>query len=146
MDKLGKSFVILAAIGIVVAVYHGYDEVTNFSAPGTTVCNINNFWSCGNVFHSGYTTFPPHGGLSLFVYGLVWFPLMLGLGLWYGKKKGGINGVVMVPILMVGNVFTLYLWYLELGVIHALCPVCISLYVLNYAMTAICLAIALKQE
>jgi uncharacterized membrane protein len=52
----------------------------------------------------------------------------------------------MVPILMVGNVFTLYLWYLELGVIHALCPVCVSLYVLNYLMTAICVAIALKQE
>jgi uncharacterized membrane protein len=146
MDKLAKSFVILAAIGIPIAIYHGYDEVTNFSAPGTTICNINNFWSCGNVFHSGYTTFPPHDGLSLFVYGLVWFPLMLGLGLWFTRQKGGINGAVMVPILMVGNVFTLYLWYLELGVIHALCPVCVSLYVLNYLMTAICVAIALRQE
>jgi uncharacterized membrane protein len=146
MDKLSKSFVALASIGILVAIYHGYDEVTNYSAPGATICNINSFFSCGSVFSSGYTTFPPHGGLSLFVYGLIWFPLMLGLGLWFTGKRGGVNGVVMVPVLMVGNVFTIYLWYLELGVIHALCPVCVSLYVLNYLMTAVCLVIALRQD
>ena len=146
MDRLTKSFLILAAVGIPVAIYHAYDEITNFSAPGTTVCNINNFWSCGNVFKSGYTTFPPHGGLSLFVYGLVWFPLMLGLAYWFIRGSGCINATAMVPILMVGNVFTLYLWYLELGVIHAICPVCLSLYVLNYLMTAICLVLALKQD
>ncbi|MDG7024712.1 MAG: hypothetical protein JRN45_09375 [Nitrososphaerota archaeon] len=43
----------------------------------------------------------------------------------------------MVPLLMVGNLFTPHLWYLESAVIHAYCPVCISLYVLNYAMTAL---------
>ena len=146
MDRLSRSFLALAAVGIPIAIYHGYDEITNYSAPGTTVCNINSFLSCGTVFQSGYTTFPPHGGLSMFVYGLIWFPLMLALGLWFTRRKGGINGVVMVPILMVGNIFTLYLWYLELGVIHALCPVCISMYVLNYLMSATCFVIALRQD
>jgi uncharacterized membrane protein len=146
MDKLTKSFLALAAIGIPVAIYHAYDEITNFSAPGTTLCNINNFFSCGSVFKSGYTTFPPQGGLSLFVYGLVWFPLLLALALWYSRRPGGMNATLMVPLLMVGNLFTLYLWYLELGVIHALCPVCVSLYCLNYAMTAISILQALRQE
>ncbi len=146
MDKLSKSFVARASVGILIAIYHGYDEVTNYSAPGTTVCNINSFFSCGSVFSSGYTTFPQHGGLSLFVYGLIWFPLMLALGFWFTRSRGGVNGVVMVPILMVGNIFTIYLWYLELGVIHALCPVCVTLYVLNYLMTAICIAIALRVD
>jgi hypothetical protein len=40
MDKLSKSPVIFAAVGIQVAVYRAYDERTNF-------------WSRGNAFHSG---------------------------------------------------------------------------------------------
>ena len=47
---------------------------------------------------------------------------------------------------MVGNIFTLYLWYLEIDKIHALCPVCISLYCLNYLMTAVCFAAALRES
>jgi uncharacterized membrane protein len=136
MDRLSKAFVILAAVGIAVAIYHGYDEITSYTGPGSTICNINNFWSCGNVFASGDTTFPPGPfGLPLYIYGLVWFPLLLYLGLRSGRNAGTLNGELLVPILMVGNVFTLYLWYQELGVIHALCPVCISMYVLNYLMT-----------
>jgi uncharacterized membrane protein len=60
---------------------------------------------------------------------------MVFLGLWFTRRGGSINGEVLVPLLMVGNLFTLYLWYVELGVIHAICPVCVSMYVLNYAMT-----------
>lgn len=146
MDRLTKVFIIVAAIGIPIAIYHGYDEVTNYSTPITTVCNFNNFFSCGNVFHSGYTTFPPHDGLSMWVYGVVWFPLMVILGLWFGSTRGGINGVVMIPILMVGNFFTLYLWYLELGVIHAICPVCVSMYALNYVLTGLSFIAALRQN
>jgi uncharacterized membrane protein len=101
---------------------------------------------CTSVFNSGYTKFPPGDGLSMWVYGVVWFPLMLVLAVWFVKSRGGINGVAMIPVLMVGNFFTLYCWYLELGVIHAICPVCVSLYCLNYAMTAVCFVIALRQD
>jgi uncharacterized membrane protein len=142
MDRLSKAFVVLAAIGIAVGIYHGYDEVTAYSAPGTGICNINNVFSCASVFNSGYTKFPPGAyGVDLYVYGLIWFPLMLLLGVWFGRKTGTLKGEVMVPVLMVGNLFTLYLWYLEIAVIHAYCPVCISMYALNYAMTAL----AMKQ-
>ena len=138
MDRLSKAFAVLAAVGVAVAIYHGYDEVTAYSAPGTAVCNINSILSCASVFQSGYTRFPPGPyGIDLFVYGLVWFPLILVLAFRSGRKTGTISGELMVPILMVGNIFTLYLWYLEIAVIHAYCPVCISMYVLNYAMTAL---------
>jgi len=129
---------VLAAVGIVVAIYHGYDEVTAYSAPGTGVCNVNSVVSCLSVFQSGYTKFPPgQYGVSMFVYGLIWFPLMLALGYWFGRRSGTLNSEVMVPVLMVGNLFTVYLWYLEISVIHAYCPVCISMYVLNYVMTVL---------
>jgi uncharacterized membrane protein len=138
MDRLSKTFVILAVVGVFVAIYHGYDEVTMYSAPGTGVCDINNIFSCASVFNSGYTRFPPGPyGVDMYVYGLVWFPLMAVLGVWFGRRTGTINGEVLVQVLMVGNIFTLYLWYLEVAVIHAYCPVCISMYVLNYAMTGI---------
>jgi len=136
MDRLSKAFIVLAAIGIAVAIYHGYDEVTAYSAPGTGVCDINHVFSCESVFNSGYTKFPPGAyGVDLYVYGVIWFPLMLLLGIRFARKTGTISGEVMVPVLMVGNLFTLYLWYLEIAVIHAYCPVCISMYVLNYGMT-----------
>jgi uncharacterized membrane protein len=137
MDRLSKAFVVLAAVGIVIAVYHGYDEVTSYTGPGSGICNFSIF-SCGNVFASGDTTFPPGPyGLPLYLYGLFWFPLLLYLGVRYGRRLGTLNGDVLVPVLMVGNVFTLYLWYQELVVIHALCPVCISMYLLNYLMTVL---------
>ena len=138
MDRLTKVFIALAAIGIPIAIFHGYDEVTAYSAPLSNACNINSFLSCTSVFTSGFTKFPPgQYGVSLYVYGLVWFPLMLILGYWSGRTRGTLSGEILLPLLMVGNIFTLYLWYLELGVIHAVCPVCVSLYVLNYAMTAL---------
>jgi uncharacterized membrane protein len=45
--------------------------------------------------------------------------------------------VILLMFLMVGNIFTIYLWYLELAVIDAVCPVCLSLYIVNYALTGI---------
>jgi uncharacterized membrane protein len=136
MNNLNKSFLVLATIGILVAIYHGYDEVTHYSSPITNTCNINALVSCSTVFNSGYTKFL---GVSMYIYGLVWFPLMLVLGYWFVRRSGTLRFEVMFPLLMVGNVFTIYLWYLELVKIHALCPVCISLYSLNYLMTAVCL-------
>jgi uncharacterized membrane protein len=143
MDRLSKAFIILAAIGIAVAVYHGYDEITAYTGPGSDACNVftvylGPYFSCTTVFASGYATLPPGGhGVPLYVFGLIWFPLMAGLGLWFGRKDGVLNGEVLVPILMVGNIFTFYLLYTELARIHALCPVCASMYVLNYAMTGL---------
>ncbi|HKT21274.1 MAG TPA: vitamin K epoxide reductase family protein [Nitrososphaerales archaeon] len=144
MDRLSKAFVALSVIGLVIAVYHGYDEVTAYTGPGSNACsvftNFNPFLSCTSVFASGYATLPPHAnGLPLYILGLVWFPLIILLGAWFGVKKGSLDAEIMVPLLMVGNVFTLYLWYVELGVVHALCPICLGMYLVNYAMTGLAL-------
>jgi len=71
---------------------------------------------------------------------------MLVLGYRFTRRGGSLRAEVMVPLLMVGNLFTIYLWYLELVKIHALCPVCISLYTLNYLMTAIALVSYLRDD
>jgi uncharacterized membrane protein len=141
LDRSTGAFIALAAIGIPDAVYHSYDEITSYSAPLTS-CNISSLLNCGRVFQSGHTKFL---GLSLWVYGVVWFPLLLAMGIWFARSGGGIDGFWALPVLTVGNLFTLYLWYLELVVIHAVCPVCVSMYALNYAMTAIAVVVAVRQ-
>ena len=123
------------------AVYHGYGEATSFQGAVSSACNafteVNPFLSCSAVFASGYVTIPPHAsGLPLYVLGLTWFPLLALVSVRTGKV-GRLNGEILVPLLMVGNVFTHYLWYIELGVVHALCPVCLGMYIVNYAMTGV---------
>lgn len=65
------------------------------------------------------------------------------MGVWYGPS-GYLNGGLLFPLLMVGNVFTIYLLYIELGVIHALCPVCAFMYLVNYALTGFALRALLE--
>jgi uncharacterized membrane protein len=140
-DWRSRSFIALSVMGIAVAFNHAYDEITfTFNS-----CNISPSISCGTVFGSGRTTFPPPGtvpglqdGISFWVYGVVWFPLCLLVGLWAIRKHGSPIGSVLVPFLMVGNIFTLYPWDIEF-VIGAYCPVCISMYVINYILTFVAL-------
>jgi len=147
MDRLSKAFLILATVGIFDAIYHAYGELTNYTSYLSNVCTINSFFSCSRVFQSGYATFPPGPySVALWVYGVIWFPLMLVLGYLFVRRSSSISGLIMVPVLMVGNVFTFYLWYLELFTIRALCPVCISLYILNYIMTGLALVAMLRES
>ncbi len=70
----------------------------------------------------------------MYVFGLIWFPLILILIV---VTRPEIKGVLIIPLLMIGNLFTIYLWYLEIAVIQHYCIVCITLYVVNYIMTAV---------
>ena len=125
-----KIYTSHAFLGIFVAVYHAYSELTGIF----TGCNLTVHISCGSVFQYGYTRI---AGVPFWLLGVVWFPLMLilGLVLWNKSKS------LMIPILLIGDMFTIYLWYIDLGIIwpaiHAICPVCVSLYVINYFMTIV---------
>lgn len=121
-----KIYVALCVIGIAVALYLSWEYLTaNF-----TSCSFNNtIFSCEMVASSGHTAL---FGIPFWVLGLAWFPLSLIFGL--AAPRYGL-GVALVLFLMIGNIFTIYLWYLELAVIHFICPVCVSLYFVNYAMT-----------
>ena len=56
------------------------------------------------------------------------------------------KGEVILPVLMIGNVFTIYLWYLELVRIGSICPVCVTMYIINYAMTIMCGIVAMRSS
>jgi len=112
-------------MGIAIAFYHAYGELT-FTLDA---CSISQALSCKAVFASGFTTFPPpgvvpglHDGISFWVYGVVWFPLCLLVGLWAIRKYGSPVGSVLLTLLMVGNIFTLYPWDIAVSYTHLTLP------------------------
>ena len=139
MEKLSAAYLVVAAAGIGLAVYVTNEYLTqNFNS-----CNINAVFSCGGVYQSGYTSL---FGIPFYLMGLVWFPVAFTLGLLtsrFGKRP--VNSEILLPALMVGNIFTAYLWYLELAVIHIVCPLCVTLYAVNYALTVIVLLQFLRE-
>jgi uncharacterized membrane protein len=133
MEKLSAAYLIVAVAGIGLAIYVAHDYLTqNFGS-----CYINSYINCGGVYHSGHTSL---FGIPFYVAGLVWFPAVFVIGLLTSRLgKTLVNSEILLPLLMVGNIFTIYLWYLELAVIHEVCPLCVSLYAVNYVLTAIVL-------
>lgn len=142
-DWRSKAVIALSVAGFAIAIYHAYGEIT-FTL---TSCSLSSSFSCASVFSSGYTTFPPAGsvpglgkGIEFWVYGVVWFPVCAAMALWTLKKYGGPKASVMVPFLMIGNIFTLYPWDIEIRLLDGhYCPVCISMYLANYIMTFVAL-------
>ncbi len=133
MERLTKAYFLTAAVGIAISTYVANDYLTaTFQR-----CSVNQQFSCEGVFQSGHTSL---FGIPFYVTGLVWFPLLIAVGLLTTRLgREPLNGEALLPLVMVGNVFTAYLWYLELVVIRIICPLCVSLYIVNYALTFIVL-------
>jgi uncharacterized membrane protein len=140
LEKLSAAYLIIAVAGIGLAIYVAYDYLT----ASFGVCNINSFITCGGVYRSGHTSL---FGVQFWETGLVWFPLAFAIGFVTSKRgKMLVNSEILLPLLMLGNVFTIYLWYLELEVIHEVCPLCVGLYAVNYLLTAIILIPLFRAE
>lgn len=132
-DWRSRAFIALSVMGIAVAFYHAYGEITYT----LSACSLSHAISCAAVFGSGYTRVL---GIQFWVYGVVWFPVCLVLGFWAIRRYGSPLGSVLAPVLMVGNIFTIYPWYIEITLLGGVyCLVCISLYCINYLLTAVAL-------
>jgi uncharacterized membrane protein len=126
MNGVKLSVLILSIVGLIVATFHALQE--NLFIP-PNVCTINSEVSCGGLFNSGYTAIQ---GVPFWLLGLIWFVMLIPVGLLLADRWK-----VFVPVLMIGNLFTLYLWNIEINVVGIICPVCVSLYCINYAITGI---------
>jgi len=124
MSSAAKAFVVVSILGVIGAFYHAWAE---------------------GAFTTNYTTvsFSPYAafyGIPYWVFGVVWFPLVLVVALWrtgLGRERVEMQ---MLLVLTVGNVFTGYLWYLDLEVVKAFTVVYVALYAANYALTALVVA------
>jgi uncharacterized membrane protein len=122
--RLVKPFIVVSVLGIVGALYHAWSE-------GAFSTNY------GQVSFSQYGSFY---GVPYWVFGVVWFPLMLVVALWSTKLGSGDMPMWLLILLTVGNVFTGYLWFLDLVVIKAFTAMYVALYSANYALTALLVA------
>jgi uncharacterized membrane protein len=101
-----------------------------------SACSVSVFFSCSKVDQSGHTSI---GLVPDWAIGVSGFLVLLGLDvpLYRTWRRDLLKGVVVVSAL--GLVVSAYLAYVELAIIHALCPVCFSTYVadgLVFALSA----------
>lgn len=122
--KIPLAFIFLSAVGVGEALYHTWLEhgfTTNYSL----------------VKFSPYASFY---GVPYWALGVVWFPLVLVIGLWTTRLgRGGLRRELLI-LLTIGNIVTVYFWYLDLIVIHSFNADYAGLYVTNYALTGLVIA------
>lgn len=117
--KASQAFLFLSGVGVAEAFYHAWQE---------NAFSTNWF----NVTFSGYASLY---GVPYWAFGIVWFPLILVVGLRATHVgKASVPGSLLL-LLTVGNVFTGYLWYLDLLVVKSIAPTYVGLYLTNYALT-----------
>ncbi len=121
---LSKVFVAVSALGIVEAVYHAYLE----NAFSTNISEVH------------YSQFASLYGIPYWVFGVVWFPVIFVVGLWATRVARSRLNTSLLALLTVGNVFTGYLWYLDIEVVKAYHPLYLALYCTNYALTGLVVA------
>lgn len=117
--RASVAFILLSVVGVAEAFDHAWQEkafTTNWGA----------------VSYSGFASLM---GIPYWAFGIVWFPLILVVGLWVTRMSRRELPRWLLALLTVGNVFTGYLWYLDLVIVHALTPAYIGLYITNYALT-----------
>ena len=121
---LSKPFIGVALLGVLGASYHAWAE-GGFST------------NYGDVAFSSYASFY---GVPYWAFGVVWFPLVLAVALW--STKLGTRGlpVWMLVLLTAGNVFTGYLWFLDIIIVKSFTLVYVALYSANYLLTALLVA------
>jgi len=118
---LSKTYIFVSGVGVVLAFYHAWLEHAF-----TT-----------NTFAINYAPYASFFGVPYWLFGVVWFPIILAVGLWSTRLgRTELRGNLLM-LLTVGNVVTAYFWYLDIIIVKAFTLVYVALYVTNYALTAL---------
>ena len=120
MDKLlYRSSLGLAALGVLVSIYMAIYKLTE----NPNMCLGNG--GCSVVNSSKYAQID---GIPVAVIGVGGYLVIL-LLLWMERRSAFLtdNGTLAVfGLALIGFLFTVYLIYVELALIHALCPFCVT--------------------
>jgi len=121
-----RSLVYFAAgLGLIVALFAAAEF---FDAALRSVCSVNSFFSCTLVDQSAYTTTL---GIPDYLWGIGGFVLILiAAGFAEQKRRDLKRATFLLAATSAGVVLSLYLLYVELALIHGLCPVCAADYLL----------------
>ncbi|KAI1302337.1 Vitamin K epoxide reductase complex subunit 1-like protein 1 [Halotydeus destructor] len=126
-------------LGILLSLYTIYVEIQHekdnkFRA----LCDINEHMSCSKVFMSkygkGFGLVSPESPFYLPnpIFGVIHYFTTLMITLFAGRDKLLINVFIMLAAL--SNIGSVYLGYVLFFVLHDVCVVCITIYVVNFFM------------
>ncbi|HEU5441702.1 MAG TPA: vitamin K epoxide reductase family protein [Ktedonobacterales bacterium] len=124
----------MAVVGIAIAVYLTAVHYTHTAAVCTTVGPIN----CTSVLQSRYSLVPGTE-LPITLPGLLWFAVSGGLALvglravWRGEREPEWLRLAMLAWSAAGLAFVLYLVFVEIVVVGAICEWCTAVHLLTLA-------------
>jgi len=118
---ISKAFIVLSFVGIVEAFYHA---------------SLENAFST-NIFMVHYSPYASFSGVPYWLFGVIWFPLVFLVGLWTTGLGRRSLRLELLILLTIGNVFTAYMWYLDIFVVEAYTLLYVALYATNYALTGL---------
>ena len=131
MDRtLTRISMILAALGVLVSIYMTIYKLTD----NQTMCLGNG--GCSIVNSSVYSEVY---GIPVAVVGVLGYAAILGV-LALSTRLGFLRDysvMIAFGLCLAGLIFTLYLIYVEVALIHALCPFCISSQVIMTLLFAV---------
>ena len=130
-NKLYFWIKVLAVFGLMLGTYLMYEQIT---MPAWTPCTINATVNCDSVIKGEVSKTL---GIPTPIYGLVGYAMIL-LGAIIKNKK------LVLSMAAFGLVFCMYIAYVELFMLHVVCPVCIGCQV-DMIITFI-LALMLKKH
>jgi len=120
MKKLRLIAIVTAVIGLAVSTYLSVAKLANKDVlcfVGASDCNIVN--------SSGYSMWR---GIPVAILGVLGYVLILTILLILSKQKNE-SSVIMLALFSVtlfGMLYSLYLTYVEIFIIHAICPWCLT--------------------
>jgi uncharacterized membrane protein len=116
-EKLRWAALVMAALGLLDSVYLAWAKLT----PGSVVCSDSG--ACDAVQNSPYSEI---GGIPIALIGAGSYALIMLLLVFERKFEGDLPLLAVFGLGLVGVIYSGYLTYLELAVIHAICPYCVA--------------------
>ncbi len=122
--SLSKAFIAVSVWGVALAIYHAWQEKAFVTNP----------------FLVHYSSFAALYGVPYWAFGVVWFPVLVIVGLWSTNLGRANLRMELLALLSVGNLFTAYLVYLDILVVKAFTLAYAALYLTNYVLTGLVVA------
>lgn len=135
-----KIIVLISVINIILSGYLLYTKYSHTSS----FCDFSPEVSCDAVSQSPYSEFPANSGIPVSGLGILAFIIFIIPSILIMRTKTpkrvflGMSKQLLFKLMMLWGVFSLlfyvYLTYLELYVIYAICPLCVVTFLLTIVM------------
>jgi len=131
---------IAIVIGLGFSLYSAYESVTP-AAQGS--CTVNGFFSCQKVDQSAFTT---TFGIQDYWFGIIGFAAMLAVDVPLMRTYRRPWLLALAGLSTLGLLVSVYLAYVELVQIQALCLICTGAYLSNVVVWVIAIALVRQQR